>query len=76
MSEINPKHNRTELENPIAKALNQMVQQNAAHPQDVYRLAVITEALLDSLDDPEALQTIRAELRTLINDLSQSIPGK
>lgn len=76
MSETDPNKNRTEMENPISKALSRMVEQNAARPQDVYRLAVIVEGLLDSLDDPEALRTIRTELRVLINDLSQSIPDK
>jgi hypothetical protein len=67
--------NRTEIENPISKALSRVVERNAARPEDVYRLAVIVEGLMDSMDDPEAMQTIRHELRALINDLSQSIPG-
>jgi hypothetical protein len=70
-----PSENRTEIENPIAKALSRVVERNAARPEDVYRLAVIVEGLLDSMDDPQAMQTIRQELRALINDLSQTIPG-
>jgi hypothetical protein len=66
---------RTEIVNPIANALSRIVQNKAARPQDVYRLAVIVEGLLDSLDDPEAMTTIRHELRVLINDLSSSMPG-
>jgi hypothetical protein len=31
--------------------------------------------VLESLDNPEALDTIRYELRALINDLSQSSSG-
>lgn len=65
--------NRTEAVNPIARALNSMLEQKAARPQDVYRLAVIVEGLLDSLDDPDALKTIRAELRQLIHDLSSNM---
>lgn len=46
---------------------------NEAHennrPHDIYRLAVIVEGLLDSANDPEALKTIRGELRELIHDL-------
>lgn len=68
-------NNRTEIVNPIAKALSQIVEKQAARPVDVYRLAVIVEGLMDSLDDPDALQTIRGELRHLLNDLSQTIPG-
>lgn len=67
---------RTEITNPIANALSKIVDRNAASPEHVYRLAVIVEGLLDHLDDPEALRTIRGELRVLINDVSQSIPGK
>jgi hypothetical protein len=67
---------RTEITNPIANALSKIVDRNAASPEHVYRLAVIVEGLLDHLDDPEALHTIRGELRVLINDVSQSIPGK
>ena len=67
---------RTEIVNPIASALSKIVDRNAASPEHVYRLAVIVEGLLDHLDDPEALRTIRGELRVLINDVSQSIPGK
>ena len=76
MSDSNvPDENRTEIVNPIANALSKIVERRAARPQDVYRLAVIVEALLDSLDDPEALKTIRGELHQLLNDLSQSMPG-
>jgi hypothetical protein len=75
MPEDKSPENRTEIENPIAKALSRVVERNAARPEDVYRLAVIVEGLMDSLDDPEAVRTIRQELRVLINDLSQSIPG-
>lgn len=39
-------------------------------PQDIYRLAVIVEGLLDSVNDPDALKTIRSELRELISDLA------
>jgi hypothetical protein len=74
MPESDSNNNRTEIENPIAKALSQVVQRQAARPRDVYRLAVIVAGFLDSSDDPEAMETIRAELRALINDLSQSIP--
>jgi len=73
MSEF--KQERTEVFNPISNALNDLLTRKAARPQDVYRLAVIVEGLLDSLDDPEALNTIRGELRVLINDLAQSVPG-
>lgn len=71
----NYKPERTEIVNPIASALNQMMERNAARPQDVYRLAIILEGVMDSMNDPEAMQTIRGELRALINDLSSSIPG-
>jgi hypothetical protein len=67
---------RTEIVNPIASALSRIVDRQAASPEHVYRLAVIMEGLLDHLDDPEGLRTIRGELRALINDLSQSIPNK
>jgi hypothetical protein len=39
-------------------------------PHDIYRLAVIVEGLLDSVNDPDALTTIRGELRELIHDLA------
>jgi hypothetical protein len=65
--------NRTEIVNPIAKALSQVVKRQAAKPRDVYRLAVIFAGYIDSKDDPEAMKTIRAELRELINDLSETI---
>ena len=67
---------RTEIVNPIASALSKIVDRNAASPEHVYRLAVIVEGLLDHLDNPEALRTIRGELRVLINDVSQAMPGK
>ncbi len=66
---------RTEIVNPIAKAINQMIQRNTARPHDVYRLAIIVEGILDSMDDPEALQTVRGELRALLSDLSQTGTG-
>ena len=59
--------------NPLTVALNKMLKDKAARPQDVYRLAVIVQAILDSLEDPEALETIRFELRVLINDIAQSV---
>lgn len=64
---------RTEIVNPIAQALGSLLDRRAARPLDVYRLAVIVEGLMDSLDDPEAMRTIRGELRALLNDISQSI---
>jgi hypothetical protein len=69
------KSDRTEIVNPIASALSRIVDRQAARPEHVYRLAVILEGMLDHLDDPEGLRTIRGELRALINDLSQSIPN-
>jgi hypothetical protein len=69
-----PNFDRTEIVNPIAKALSRVVEQQAARPQHVYRLAVILEGVLESLEDPEALHTIRGELRALLNDLSQTLP--
>ena len=71
----NYKPERTEIVNPIASALNKMMERNAARPQDVYRLAVIVAGMLDSMNDPDAMKTIRHELRALINDLSQTMPG-
>lgn len=65
----------THMVNPISDALNNMLTRRAAHPKDVYRLAVILQGVLDSLDDPEALKTIRGELRALINDLSEVVNG-
>lgn len=62
----------TQQGNPFTVALNKMLKDKAARPQDVYRLAIIMQAILDSLDDPEALETIRFELRSLINDISQA----
>ena len=66
---------RTHQGNPFTLALNRMLQDKAARPQDVYRLAIILQGALESLDNPEALDTIRYELRALINDLSQSSSG-
>ena len=62
---------RTYESNPFTMALDRMLKAKAARPQDVYRLAVIVQGLMDSLDDPEAMDTIRFELRALINDMSQ-----
>ena len=62
--------------NPFTAALNKMLNDKAARPEDVYRLAVIVQGLLDSLEDPQALDTIRFELRALINDLSQKMSGE
>lgn len=59
---------------PIARTLNRILDRRAVRPRDVYRLAVIVEGLLDSLDDPQALTTIRGELRVLLQDLSSAIP--
>jgi hypothetical protein len=42
----------------------------ASRPDDIYRLAVIVEGLLDSANDQDALKTIRGELRELIHDLA------
>jgi hypothetical protein len=69
-----PESDRTEIVNPIANALNSVLERRAARPQHVYRLAVILEGVLDSLENPEALHTIRGELHALLNDLSQSLP--
>ncbi len=66
---------RTEMGNPFTLALNRILQAKAARPQDVYRLAIILQGILDSLDSPEALETMRFELRALINDMSQTAPG-
>ncbi|MBI5670761.1 MAG: hypothetical protein HZC41_22435 [Chloroflexi bacterium] len=74
MSEIEPENERSQMADPITRSLNRILEQKAARPQDVYRLAVIVEALLDSQNDPGAIQTIRGELRALLNDLSQSMP--
>lgn len=67
---------RTEMVNPIAASLQKMLERKAARPQDVYRLAVIMEAVLESLNDPAALATVRGELRVLLNDLSQTMPDR
>jgi hypothetical protein len=65
----------THNNNPFTVALNKMLKDKAARPEDVYRLAIIVQGLLESLDDPKALDTIRFELRALINDLSQKTSG-
>lgn len=70
-SEQQSDHERTYESNPFTMALNRMLKDKAARPQDVYRLAVIVQGLIDSLDDPEAMETIRFELRALIHDMSQ-----
>jgi hypothetical protein len=64
---------RTEIVNPIANTLSRMLEAKAAQPRDVYRLALIVEKLLDSLDSPAALQAVRGELRALLNDLAQGM---
>ncbi len=61
--------------NPFTLAMNRMLQDKAARPQDVYRLAIILQGVLDSLDNPEAMDTMRYELRALINDISQTASG-
>lgn len=66
---------RTHLSNPFASALDRMLKDKAARPRDVYRLAVLMEGLVDSLDNPEALETIRGELRALIYDISEASSG-
>lgn len=68
-----PKTDRTHVVNPLSDAINNMLETKAARPRDVYRLAVILESLMESLDNPTALKTIRHELRILINDLSETI---
>lgn len=73
--EHNSEADRTHLANPIASALDRMLKEQAARPQDVYRLAILMQGLLESLESPEALETIRFELRALINDMSQVAPG-
>jgi hypothetical protein len=72
---MSDQQNLTHDSNPFTMALNRMLEDKAARPQDVYRLAVIVQGLVDSLDDPQALETIRFELRALINDLSQHASG-
>jgi hypothetical protein len=59
---------------PYAVDLNQMLEAKSGLPQEVYRLAVIMQGLMDSLDDPNALTTIRFELNTLISDISHTEP--
>lgn len=63
----------TQAANPTSSVLNDILQTHAARPKDVYRLAVILESVLESLDSPTALKTIRQELRALIYDLSQNV---
>lgn len=63
----------THATNPASEALGNIPESGAARPKDVYRLAVILESVLESLDSPAALKTIRQELRVLINDLSQNV---
>ena len=75
MAQESEQNDRTVDGNPFTVALNRMLKDKAARPEDVYRLAVIVQGLLDSLDDPQALDTIRFELRALINDLSQKTSG-
>lgn len=70
MSDAEISNERSEIVNPLARIL----ERKAARPQDVYRLAVIVEAILDANNDPDALRTIRGELRVLLNDLSQTMP--
>jgi hypothetical protein len=62
----------THPNNPFTVAVEQMFSDNTARPHDVYRLAVLLEAMLETLDDPDAMTTVRAELRALINDLSHA----
>jgi hypothetical protein len=59
-------------EHPDANAAARL--RENARPRDIYRLAVIIEGLLDSAEDPDALKTIRAELRELIQDLDPADP--
>lgn len=61
--------NDTRSGDPLLEALNRVLENRGARPQHVYRLAVIVLALLDSLDDPDARQTIRGELQALIKDI-------
>jgi hypothetical protein len=77
MSDDQQEHesDRTHLNNPFASALDRMLQAKAARPRDVYRLAVLMEGMLDSLDKPDALATIRGELRALIYDISEASSG-
>lgn len=59
---------------PIARTLNRILDRRAARPRDVYRLAIIVEGLLDSMEDQQALATIRNELRALLQELSSTAP--
>ncbi len=74
MSDEDNNNQGHESSTPLADALRQILERKAARPQDVYRLAVIVEAILDAQDDPDALPTIRGELRELLHDLSQAMP--
>lgn len=73
MSDSEDKREATIHHNPFASAVDRMLRDKAARPQDVYRLAVILQAVLDSLDKPEALDTIKFELHVLINDMSSQV---
>lgn len=73
MSEVESENKPREMADLITPSFSRILEQKAARPQDIYRLAVIVEALLDSQNDPGAIQTIRGELRTLLNDLSQTM---
>ncbi len=75
MSEEPQNIEHTHNANPFTAAMSKMLADKAARPEDVYRLAIIVQGLVDSLDDPKALDTIRFELRALINDLSQKTSG-
>jgi hypothetical protein len=72
MPQANRDKHPTQPLTPLVVTINRILERKAARPHDVYRLAVIVEALLDSLQDPAALDTIRGELRVLLYDLSQS----
>ncbi len=74
MSDVEPGNESSEMADPITRSFKRMLEQKAARPQDVYRLAVIVEALLDSENNPDAINTIRGELRALLHDLSQTMP--
>ena len=64
---------RTIKGNPLLEIVNHVLERKAARPQDVYRLAVIVQALLDSLENPDALETIRTELKVLIEDIKPTV---
>ena len=75
MAENGQQLDQTHQVNPFASALDRMLKDKAARPQDVYRLAILMQGLVESLESPDALETIRFELRALINDMSQVVPG-